>query len=147
MCQDSVNPPLLSLQGRNPTWGRPVRRNHQLRSPSSSCSSRPSGRWRTSFTSLHWSSSSSSGHMLSEKRTGSSTCWRKISSTRRSTPKTKGTCVCRVLRGRSVQAGTETSRNVRLMDYQWMFLGCMSAWERHVELWNNLWLTGRVVCQ
>lgn len=45
--------------------------------------------------SLHWSSSSSSGHTLSGKRTASSTCWRKTSSTRKSTPKTKETGVCR----------------------------------------------------
>lgn len=76
------------FQGRNLTWGRPVRKSRPQRSPLPSCSSRPSGRWRTSSMSLHWSSSSSSEHTPSERRTGSCTCWRKTSSTRRSTPKT-----------------------------------------------------------
>lgn len=77
------------FQGRNLTWGRPVRKSRPRRSPLPSCSSRPSGRWRMSSMSLRWSSSSSSGRTPSERRTGSCTCWRKTSSTRRSTPKTR----------------------------------------------------------
>ena len=89
MLPETFNLPLSSSQERNPTWGRPAKRSRPRGSRSPSCSSRPSGRWRTSSMSLHWSSSSLSGHMLSEKRTGNSTCWHKTSSMRKSTPKTK----------------------------------------------------------
>lgn len=103
MHSDTFNPPLLSSQGRNPIWERPARKSRPQRSLSPSCSSRPSGRWRTSSMSLHWSSSSSSGHMLLEKRMGSSTCWRRTSSMRKSTPKTKEACLIRVCRSYSAK--------------------------------------------
>lgn len=115
MYPDTFNPPLLSSQERNPIWERPARKSRPQRSPSPSCSSRPSGRWRMSSMSLHWSSSSSSGHTLLEKRTGSSTCWRKTSSMRKSTPKTKETWLCRAWGSYSAKAPMKKVRK----DYRW----------------------------
>lgn len=144
MHPDRFNPPLLSSQGRNPTWGRPARKSRPQRSLSPSCSSQTSGRWRTSSMSLHWSSSSSSGHMLSEKRTGSSTCWRKTSSMRKSTPKTKETHVCgRVWRGHLIQAqmcSLKKRRKVSLLVTVWLVqtCDCSIMWScRTIRLWRS----------
>lgn len=152
MYPDSFNHLLRSSQGRNPTWGRPARRSRQRRSRLPSCSSRSSGRWRTSSTSLHWSNSSSSGHMLSEKRMGNSTCWHKTSSMRKSTPKIKETHVnWRVwsvmekdghfCKGSDVQSETKKRRKVRVsvIDYYWLCGRC-------VHVIENITWSCRTIC-
>lgn len=147
------NPLLSSSQGRNPTWGRPARRSRPLRSRPLSCSSRPSGRWRTSSMSLHWSSSSLSELMLSEKRMENSTCWHKISSTRRFTPKTSKTHVHRRVWSVSVKVtlyrlirpvwDEEEKQSVsnRLLQTVWPV--CTRDWEHNVELQSDPPLTQR----
>lgn len=142
MYPDPFNPPLLSSQVKNPTWGRPARKSRPQRSPSPSCSSRPSGRWRTSSMSLLWSSSSLSGHMLSEKRTGNSTCWHKTSSMRKSTPKTEETHVHRRrhrLRCAVWDEKQKEGETKRLPVTVWLV--CTCDWEHNVELQNNPSLT------
>lgn len=123
-------PPFLYTQGRNPTWGRPVRRSRPLRNRLPSCSSRPSGRWRTSSMSLHWSSSSLSGRTLSEKRTESCICWHKTSSTRKSTQKTEEIEQKRL--EKTLEKKTESDR---LLVTQWLLHKCEC--EHDVELQNN----------
>lgn len=122
----SFKPLLVFSQGRNPTWGRPVKRSRPQRSPSPSCSSLPSGRWRTSSMSLHWSSSSLSGHMLSEKRMENSTCWLKTSSMRKSTPKTEDSHVNRGARGGYFIQARMCSLVWKRRDYRWWWLLCYS---------------------
>lgn len=131
MFWDPFNPTLFSSQGRNPTWGRPVRKSRPQRSLSPSCSSLPSGRWRTSSMSLHWSSSSLSGHMQSEKRMGSSTCWHKTSSMRKSTPKTKKKDLFVEEHG-GVRCTLKKKRKTRLLVTVWLV--CTCDWEHKVLL-------------
>lgn len=87
---------------------------------------------------LPWSSSSSSGRMLSGKRTGNSTCWPKISSMKKSTPKTReesGVLWRRTEHFVHAQScALETNRSgseVRLEDYRWpcaSFESMMRSW-------------------
>lgn len=142
------NPLFPSSQGRNPTWGRPARRSRPPRSRSPSCSSRPSGRWRMSSMSLHWSSSSLSELMLSEKRTGNSTCWHKISSMRKFTPKTRDTCPQTDCFGEGLCTGSDIQSEMRkrresnrLLLTVWLV--CTCDWEHNVELQSDPPLTQR----
>lgn len=91
--------------------------------------------------SLHWSSSSSSGHTLSEKRTASSTCWRKTSSMRKSTPKTKETGVCRGERTLGTGSDEKRRRDGRLSGWFGAW-GCELSRRTICLLWSDQ--TGKV---
>lgn len=133
---------------KNPTWGKPARRSHPLRSPSLGCSSRPSGSWRMSFTSLRWSSSSSSALTVWRRKTESCTFYHRTTSMRKSTPKPpdrdRNTTFSRHLQlsypleEHSLAPRSVQFRKVHMVRLeQCSFLFCLCLFSRHFYTWGS----------